>query len=197
MQNNYISDIIIPIQALLFIRVKLVIFLFEEKNMTEEIKPYIIRPVNYLWVVTGMVALLIWQTIITIQSLMDKGIEGSNTQLMVYLLVLCLAFALKESALKPIRVMDHHCVLKTVMAREVVTYKEIEKIDLITKKGQMRTTYDLKLVKENPVFIKDIAVYNKQDIILITEKISKYSSMSDKEFSKLLNSLNNIRFTKS
>jgi uncharacterized membrane protein YcgQ (UPF0703/DUF1980 family) len=187
----------ISIQALLFIRVKLVIFLFEEKNMTEEIKPYIIRPVNYFWVVTGMVALLTWQTIITIQSLMNKGIEGSNTQLMVYLLVLCLAFALKESALKPIRVMDHHCVLKTVMAREVVTYKEIEKIELITKKGQMRTTYDLKLVKENPVFIKDIAVYSKSDIDLVVKKIDKSSSMSDNQVNELLERLNNIRFTKS
>lgn len=164
--------------------------------MTEEIKAYIIRPVNYLWVVTGMVALLIWQTIITIQSLMNKGIEGSNTQLMVYLLVLCLAFALKESALKPIRVMDHHCVLKTVMAREVVTYKEIEQIELITKKGQMRTTYDLKLVKENPVFIKDIAVYSKQDIDLIIEKIAKYSPMSEKALSELEKSINDIRFTR-
>ena len=70
-------------------------------------------------------------------------------------------------------------------------------IELITKKGQMRTTYDLKLVKENPVFIKDIAVYSKQDIKLITEKIAKSTSMSDNELNELLESLNNIRFTKS
>jgi len=163
--------------------------------MSEKNKLHIIRPVNYKWVVTCVVALLTWQTYKVVEILLSEG-QGESTQLFVYLLVLGLAFALKESAFKPIRLTDHYCVVKTVMAKETITYADVEQMELVTRTRERRKTFDLKIMSETPVFIKDIGVYHKKDIESLIQTIGGGSSMSATDVDALIESLYQVRFAK-
>ncbi len=163
--------------------------------MSEENIRHIIRPVNYKWVVTSVVALLTWQTYKVVDILLSAG-QGKSTQFFVYLLVLGLAFALKESAFKPIRLTNHYCVVKTVMAKETITYTDVKHMELVTRKRERRTSFDLKITRETPVFIKDIGVYHKKDMESLIQTIGGGSSMSATDVDALIVSLYKVRFAK-
>lgn len=164
--------------------------------MTEEKKLYIIRPVNYKWVVSGVTALLVWQTVRTASTLLAQGSEGKTTQLLVYLLVLGLAFALKESAYKPIGVTESYCTVKTVMDKETIEYANVQDMELLHRKRERRNTVDLVVTRDTKLHIKDIAVYQKQDIALLIERIGSGSNIADKDIQALITSLGQVRWAR-
>lgn len=162
--------------------------------MSKKTDVIIIKPVNYKLVMLGVVMLLSWQTVKVVQIILVPEGGGKTTQLMVYAIVLCLAFALKESAFKPIRLTGQYCEFKAVMAKEKIYYSQVKEMAFLTKKGQMRTTYDLIVTCETQIAIKDIGVYHKSDIKMLIEKIGSGSSVSSEDIKALVSFLDQVKF---